>query len=188
MPIIPPELIREIITNVEAEDRPSLLDCLLVSQNFKYEARRVLYKFVALDAIGHKFNYFRHTIDANPQNALFVLRIAFSRARCPFLYQPAMYYILSKLPNLRMLEISRSNWSWEIFMIYPSPSVRYPWKLTTLVWDMETCPSALIAAHQSTLGHIELGCVTHRDMVTWGGMTGDGITELAFDDIAIPDD
>ncbi|KAG9223574.1 hypothetical protein CCMSSC00406_0009690 [Pleurotus cornucopiae] len=157
MVIVPQEILREILAMVD--DTPTLANCLLVSKDFQFqdEARRVLYESVALVATGQRLKRFRHAIDVNPLNAQLIKRIAFSHA---WTWSQHPYHdmnnILSKLPNLRTLEIRRSDWKWEDFVDFLGPCTPCPWKLRTLIWLGRGSPIPLIAAHQGTLEHLQL--------------------------------
>ncbi|KAF4570205.1 hypothetical protein EYR36_010012 [Pleurotus pulmonarius] len=153
---VPPEIVLQIIENVD--DRYTMLNCLLLSRDFKNDATRLLYRSVDLFSTTGELKKFRHAIDANPQNAHHVVHIAFAQVLSWAGGCDDANYILSKLPNLRSLKMALSDWRWEGLLEYLSPSVHCPWQLKTLIWGAETThgPSALIVAHQGTLEHIEL--------------------------------
>ncbi len=153
MPSIPPEIVGEIIANVDAT--ATLFNCLSVSRVFEYEATRLLYKSVTLS--GKQLGDFRRAIDANPQNALRVVSLTIREARSesPDSYDD-LNYILSKLPNLKMLEMFRTQWTWESFQAFLGPSMRCPWKLTALIWRDDSSALGVMLAHQDTLEHIQL--------------------------------
>ncbi|KAF4594379.1 hypothetical protein EYR40_009183 [Pleurotus pulmonarius] len=149
----PPEIVGEIIANVDAT--ATLFNCLSVSRVFEYEATRVLYKSVTLS--GKQLGDFRRAIDANPQNALRVVSLTIREARSesPDSYDD-LNHILSKLPNLKTLELFRTQWAWESFQAFLGPSMRCPWKLTALIWRDDSSALGVMLAHQDTLEHIQL--------------------------------
>ncbi|KAF4577527.1 hypothetical protein EYR40_003066 [Pleurotus pulmonarius] len=154
MPALPSETVQEILGYVD--DTPTLLNCLLASRGFKYPATRALYRSVTLH--GKQLEAFRRAIDANPQYAEYTIsfQIYGARSQPPNPFRN-LNYILSKLSNLRTLNMRAMNWRWEDYQASLGPSSPPTLtKLTTLIWRDDSSPLTLIQAFQNTLEHMEI--------------------------------
>ncbi|KAF4570191.1 hypothetical protein EYR36_009998 [Pleurotus pulmonarius] len=175
MKSFPPELIGNIVEAVD--DTPTLLNCLILSRSLSFHAIRALYKSVTLD--GERLQAFREAVEANPHYARHIASFSIRHTRSPSrnanirsianaAANHNLNYVLSKAPNLRVLKMRLTTWTWADFEASLGPSTQCPWKLTTLVWCDDRSPLELIVAHQGTLEHVQIDRLACQGMAKWG--------------------
>ncbi|KAL4259981.1 F-box domain-containing protein [Pleurotus pulmonarius] len=175
MQSFPPELIGNIVEAVD--DTPTLLNCLILSRSLSFHAIRALYKSVTLD--GERLQAFREAVEANRHYARHIASFSIRHTRSPLrnanirsianaAANHNLNYVLSKAPNLRVLKMRLTTWTWADFEASLGPSTQCPWKLTTLVWCDDRSPLELIVAHQGTLEHVQIDRLACQGMAKWG--------------------